>query len=47
VLSDPACGKELVASGEQRATHFSMDRLAEAYLHLYEQVAAPGRKSPV
>ena len=39
VLTDPACAAELVASGEQRAGHFSMERLAESYVTLYEQVA--------
>ncbi|MGZ4786581.1 MAG: glycosyltransferase family 4 protein, partial [Acidimicrobiales bacterium] len=39
VLTDPTCAAELVASGEQRAGHFSMERLAEAYLSLYDQVA--------
>ncbi len=40
VLTDASCAAELVASGEQRAGHFSMERLAEAYVALYEQVAA-------
>ena len=30
VLTDPTCAAELVASGEQRAGHFSMEQLAEA-----------------
>ncbi len=45
MLTDPTCAAELVASGEQRAGHFSMERLAEAYVSLYEQLAggAPSR----
>lgn len=43
VLDDAALRTRLVASGIERAGEFSMDRLADAYLELYEQVttAAP------
>jgi phosphatidylinositol alpha-mannosyltransferase len=40
VLTDPALSARLVASGEQRASEFSMTRLAETYVGLYERVAA-------
>ncbi len=30
---------ELVASGTERAAHFSMTRLAEAYLAIYREIA--------
>lgn len=39
VLDDPALAAGLVASGEQRAAEFSMARLAETYVGLYERVA--------
>lgn len=38
VLSDGSRAAELVASGEQRAAEFSMDRLAERYLELYARL---------
>lgn len=43
MLADPGLRDRLVASGTERARDFSMRRLAEAYLGLYEQVttAAP------
>jgi phosphatidylinositol alpha-mannosyltransferase len=40
VLTDPALSAGLVASGEGRAAEFSMARLAETYIGLYERVAA-------
>ena len=39
VLTDPDLAARLVASGEQRAAEFSMERLAETYVELYERVA--------
>jgi phosphatidyl-myo-inositol alpha-mannosyltransferase len=36
VLDDPARRAELIASGEQRAAEFSMRRLAERFLAIYE-----------
>lgn len=39
LLGDPLRGAELVASGRERADHFSMARLAECYLELYERLA--------
>lgn len=43
VLADADLRDRLVASGTERATEFSMDRLADIYLSLYERVttAAP------
>ncbi|MCU1462990.1 MAG: pimA [Acidimicrobiales bacterium] len=38
VLGDHALADRLVASGESRAAEFSMDRLAEQYVDLYESV---------
>jgi phosphatidylinositol alpha-mannosyltransferase len=38
VLSDRALAADRVAAGEQRAEEFSMDRLADRYLELYESV---------
>jgi phosphatidylinositol alpha-mannosyltransferase len=38
VLTNQACARQLVASGEARAAAFSMDRLAERYLELYAQI---------
>ncbi len=35
VLTDPDRAERLVASGRERAEEFSMDRLADRYLHLY------------
>ncbi|HET7488193.1 MAG TPA: glycosyltransferase family 4 protein [Acidimicrobiales bacterium] len=43
VLEDPALAAELVAAGEARAAELSMERLAERYLELYEDVIKPGR----
>jgi phosphatidyl-myo-inositol alpha-mannosyltransferase len=39
VLTDTALAAGLVASGEARAAEFSMTRLAETYLGLFERVA--------
>ena len=39
VLDDPAFAARLVAAGEERAAEFSMERLAETYVELYERVA--------
>ncbi len=36
VLEDRSLADSLVAAGEARAAEFSMDRLAERYLHLYD-----------
>jgi glycosyltransferase involved in cell wall biosynthesis len=41
VLREPARRAALVASGAERADHYSMDRLADAYLALYERVCTP------
>jgi phosphatidylinositol alpha-mannosyltransferase len=41
VLGDPARRAALVASGAVRAETYSMDRLADAYLRLYERVCTP------
>jgi phosphatidylinositol alpha-mannosyltransferase len=38
VLADPALAAGLVASGQERAAEFSMTRLAETYVGLYERV---------
>jgi len=38
LLSDPVRAADLVASGEERAATFSMDRLAEIYLEIYRQL---------
>ncbi|WP_208027781.1 glycosyltransferase family 4 protein [Rhabdothermincola sediminis] len=38
ILSDRELAEELVASGERRASEFSMDHLAEVYLALYTKV---------
>lgn len=40
VLDDAELRGRLVESGARRATHFSMDRLAETYLELYAEVIA-------
>ena len=42
VLDDPRRGVELVASGEQRASEFSMRHLAERFITLYEGAIARG-----
>jgi phosphatidylinositol alpha-mannosyltransferase len=39
VLGDAALARELVGAGEARAAEFSMDRLAERYIALYESIA--------
>ncbi|CAN5690285.1 glycosyltransferase family 4 protein [soil metagenome] len=39
VLGEPTTAERLVASGEERAAGFAMDRLAERYLELYDRVA--------
>ncbi|MEZ5141990.1 MAG: glycosyltransferase family 4 protein [Acidimicrobiales bacterium] len=39
-LHEPALAADLVASGTERALHFSMARLAEAYLAIYREVLA-------
>lgn len=38
VLTDPVRARELVTSGDARAASFSMERLAEVYLGLYDEV---------
>lgn len=38
VLTDPSLAAELVASGDERAASFSMDRLAERYLDVYRTI---------
>jgi phosphatidylinositol alpha-mannosyltransferase len=40
VLDDPTLRERLIASGECRASRFSMERLAELYLDVYSRVAA-------
>ncbi|HEY6532641.1 MAG TPA: glycosyltransferase family 4 protein [Acidimicrobiales bacterium] len=42
VLTDRELSSRLVASGEQRASEFSMDRLAQVYVEIYER-AMDGR----
>ena len=39
-LEDPSLRERLVASGECRASQFSMERLAELYLSMYERVTS-------
>ncbi len=41
VLGDAECARSLVAAGRARADEFSMDRLAERYLALYEPLVRP------
>jgi glycosyltransferase involved in cell wall biosynthesis len=41
LLDDPALRDRLVASGRERAGEFSMTRLAERYLELYERSLVP------
>jgi phosphatidylinositol alpha-mannosyltransferase len=41
VLTDPTRRGELVASGRERARSFSMDRLADHYLELFDRVSTP------
>ena len=43
LLDDPVRRAELVAAGERRAAQFSMQRLAERYLPVYEAAVARGR----
>ncbi len=43
VLDDPARRAELVAAGDRRAAQFSMERLAERYIPVYEGAIARGR----
>jgi phosphatidylinositol alpha-mannosyltransferase len=43
VLGDHELANRLVLSGEERAAEFSMDRLAERYVGLYEQAIGVGR----
>ena len=43
VFDDPALRERLVASGRARAEEFSMARLAERYLELYERALVPAR----
>jgi phosphatidylinositol alpha-mannosyltransferase len=45
VLEEPEMRRSLVAAGDARAAEFSMDRLAERYLELYEQAITEGRLS--
>lgn len=47
VLTDRVLARELVCSGDARAAEFSMDRLADRYLELYEQVLRTRRASRV
>ena len=42
LLTDPVRAEALVASGEERVQGFSMDRLADRYVELYERVGAGG-----
>jgi len=44
VLEDPSVAADLVASGEERAAEFSMDRLAERYLEIFAEVLARPRR---
>ena len=41
VLASPERASALVVAGEERATEFSMERLARTYVELYERVATP------
>jgi phosphatidylinositol alpha-mannosyltransferase len=43
LLDEPARRAELVVAGERRAAQFSMERLAERYLPVYEAAIARGR----
>jgi glycosyltransferase involved in cell wall biosynthesis len=43
VFDDPALRQRLVAEGRARADEFSMARLAERYLELYERALVPAR----
>jgi phosphatidylinositol alpha-mannosyltransferase len=44
LLGDAALRRSLVEAGDQRANEFSMDRLAERYLDLYERVTTTPRR---
>jgi phosphatidylinositol alpha-mannosyltransferase len=44
VLEDPDVARSLVASGEERAAHFSMEHLAAIYLDIYAEVARSGSR---
>jgi phosphatidyl-myo-inositol alpha-mannosyltransferase len=46
VLGDPSLRERLIASGECRASRFSMERLAELYLEMYSRLAVdiPSRR---
>jgi phosphatidylinositol alpha-mannosyltransferase len=41
LLDDPALRERLVVSGRERAAEFSMRRLAEHYVELYERALVP------
>jgi phosphatidylinositol alpha-mannosyltransferase len=41
LLDDPGYGARLAAAGRERAVEFSMPRLAQRYLELYEQALVP------
>jgi phosphatidylinositol alpha-mannosyltransferase len=43
VLTDGSLATRLVAAGEARAAEFSMERLAQEYVALYERVIAARR----
>jgi phosphatidylinositol alpha-mannosyltransferase len=43
VFDDPALRDRLVTAGKARADEFSMARLAERYLELYERALVPAR----
>ena len=45
-LTDDALRARFLASSRQRVDDFSMDRLADRYLEIFEQVSAPRRRSP-
>jgi phosphatidylinositol alpha-mannosyltransferase len=46
VLREPSTAATLIAGGEARAASFSMDRLAERYVELYEVARARARAAP-
>jgi phosphatidylinositol alpha-mannosyltransferase len=37
VLADPRLAERLTAAGVERASHYSMDALADAYIEIYER----------
>ncbi len=45
ILSDDGLRRRLVAAGTVRADTFSMDRLAERYLELYDRVSTPAQQA--